>query len=530
MPAQISGNSISVKDEGVVISPSSREIDFTGAGVTATQSGNTTTVDITSGGGGFSFSSIQTDLGTTPVADSTTDTLTLTSSDLDITGNSTTDTVTINIKPNVITDVEINSANKDGLASVASMRTLGTGAQQAAAGNDARLSDTRTPTDNTVSTVKIQNDAVDNTKLANMATSTFKARVTAGTGDPEDITGTQATTLLDTFTSSLKGLTPASGGGTTNFLRADGTWSAPPDTTGITQLTSDVTAGPGSGSQAATIAANAVTNAKLADMATQTFKGRTTAGTGDPEDLTATQATALLNTVTTSLKGLAPASGGGTANFLRADITWAAPVVSASNSWDGLVIGAYNNGDPYRLLDMATNNGTVAATPTNITTSVARIAYFRPTANITVNKIRYYGVGTVASVYTVAIYNAATLARLTASLTLSTTANTWGSVGSALGVNLVAGTTYFIACSVNTTGTTAGLLCMGPTQAATTGQIAVLPNSYPGNLAANGSAMGAGLAQFAVTAGAMPDPAATIAAQAAWTGGMPAFWLDNNNA
>jgi hypothetical protein len=60
-----------------------------------------------------------------------------------------------------------------------------------------------------------------------MDTARFKGRTTAGSGDPEDLTGTQATALLDTFSSSLKGLAPASGGGTSNFLRADGTWAAP---------------------------------------------------------------------------------------------------------------------------------------------------------------------------------------------------------------------------------------------------------------------------------------------------------------
>lgn len=73
----------------------------------------------------------------------------------------------------------------------------------------------------------IDNDVVSNAKAANMATATIKGRVTAATGDPEDLTGTQATTLLDVFTSGLKGLAPLSGGGTTNFLRADGTWAAP---------------------------------------------------------------------------------------------------------------------------------------------------------------------------------------------------------------------------------------------------------------------------------------------------------------
>jgi len=80
----------------------------------------------------------------------------------------------------------------------------------------------------TVGAAEISDDAVTNDKLTNMATATFKGRTTAGTGNPEDLTVTQATALIETFTSALKGLAPASGGGTVNFLRADGTWVAPP--------------------------------------------------------------------------------------------------------------------------------------------------------------------------------------------------------------------------------------------------------------------------------------------------------------
>lgn len=43
------------------------------------------------------------------------------------------------IAPGVIVDADVAAANKDGLAAVPSLRTLGAGAQQAAAGNDARF-------------------------------------------------------------------------------------------------------------------------------------------------------------------------------------------------------------------------------------------------------------------------------------------------------------------------------------------------------------------------------------------------------
>lgn len=60
---------------------------------------------------------------------------------------------------------------------------------------------------------------------------------------------------------------------------------------GITQLTGDVTAGPGSGSQAATIANDAVTYAKMQNVsATDRLLGRSTAGAGDVEEIVCTAA------------------------------------------------------------------------------------------------------------------------------------------------------------------------------------------------------------------------------------------------
>ena len=76
-------------------------------------------------------------------------------------------------------------------------------------------------------TWSIDTGAVALAKLADVATARIFGRATAGTGVPEALTGAQATTLLDTFTAGLKGLVPASGGGTTTFLRADGSFAAP---------------------------------------------------------------------------------------------------------------------------------------------------------------------------------------------------------------------------------------------------------------------------------------------------------------
>lgn len=203
------------------------------------------------------------------------------------------------------------------------------------------------------------------------------------------------------------------------------------------------------------------------------------------------------------------------------------PGADETPDWHGTLYAAYGRCDPQQLLRMATMGGSVAATPTNISTTVARCAFFRPPANITVATIRFFGVGNTTNIYTAAIYRHSDLARLTGALNFSTTAATWGTAATGLSLSLTKDTLYIMAVGANTTGTTAGILCMSPTQAATTGTIGVLPHSWPGSLALSGNAMDGAFLQFAVTAGAMPHPAATLALQAAWTGGMPLFFLDS---
>jgi hypothetical protein len=55
---------------------------------------------------------------------------------------------------------------------------------------------------------------------------TIKGRLSTN-GDVQDLTSAQVTALLDLFSNTLKGLVPASGGGTVNFLRADQTFANP---------------------------------------------------------------------------------------------------------------------------------------------------------------------------------------------------------------------------------------------------------------------------------------------------------------
>lgn len=70
--------------------------------------------------------------------------------------------------------------------------------------------------------------ALVNADLPDMANNTVKGRSTAGTGDPEDLTGAQVNAILPVFGSTTKGVVPAPNpAGTTRYLREDGTWAVP---------------------------------------------------------------------------------------------------------------------------------------------------------------------------------------------------------------------------------------------------------------------------------------------------------------
>jgi hypothetical protein len=74
-------------------------------------------------------------------------------------------------------------------------------------------------------------NVITNSNLSQMPAMTIKANGLGTTADASDLTGAQTNLILPVFTSTLNGLVPASGGGTLNFLRADGSFAAPPGST-----------------------------------------------------------------------------------------------------------------------------------------------------------------------------------------------------------------------------------------------------------------------------------------------------------
>jgi hypothetical protein len=189
--------------------------------------------------------------------------------------------------------------------------------------------------------------AVTLAKMASIATDSFLGRDTAGTGAPEVMTPAQARVILNVAdgatanSSNATLLDRANHTGVQASASISDFGEAAQDAVGAmvgaslvytdatpslarAALTGDVTAPVGS--NALTIADDAVTNAKLANMAAGTIKGNNGGAAADPADLTGTQTTAMLDTFGATLKGLVPAPGAaGSTKFLREDGTWVVP-------------------------------------------------------------------------------------------------------------------------------------------------------------------------------------------------------------
>jgi hypothetical protein len=261
---------------------------------------------------------------------------------------------------------------------------------------------------------------------------------------------------------------------------------------GLNQLTGDVTAGPGTGSQIATIANSAVTNAKMANMAQSTIKGRAAgAGTGAPVDLSATQATAILNEFTGDagaggLKGLvvAPTTGDAT-KFLRGDATWATvstqsygtvqeegtPLTQRStlNFIGGLITAADDSG----------NSRTNVTLSSSVASSANNLSFFAATTSAQLAGVISDETGTGALVFAGSPTFTGTVAGAAASLsgnlsaqsltltgnstsviTVNTNSLVFDATNNALGIGVAPSTTAFIDM-VNSTGAAKRIITTG---------------------------------------------------------------------
>jgi hypothetical protein len=131
---------------------------------------------------------------------------------------------------------------------------------------------------------------------------------------------------LPLFTSSLNGAVGASGGGTSNFLRADGSWSSPPGSGGTVSSVGLSLPGIFSVTGSPVTSTGTLTGSLANQNANLFFSGPSSGGAAAPTFRSIVAAD--LPLFTSSLNGAVSGSGGGTVNFLRADGSWATPAGS----------------------------------------------------------------------------------------------------------------------------------------------------------------------------------------------------------
>ncbi len=168
-----------------------------------------------------------------------------------------------------------------------------------------------------IETAGIGNSQVTLAKIVNASgPNKILGRYSIGAGVYQELTVSSGLALdgsgnltAPVFSNTVAGIVPASGGGTVNFLRADGTWSAP-------------------SVSATNVSVNGLAwnNIPISTVSVQEALDYIDFNFG-PEPI-----------FTSATIGVVPASGGGTTKFLRADGTWVAP--ASGNSWTVIKLAA----------------------------------------------------------------------------------------------------------------------------------------------------------------------------------------------
>lgn len=139
-----------------------------------------------------------------------------------------------------------------------------------------------------------------------IANNTVLGNVSGGPAAAVGLTQAQLTALVNQFTSTVSGVVPASGGGSTNILYANGTWGPP---------------------------------AALAAIPNDTVLGNVSGGSATPIALTQAQLTALVNLATVSLAGTIPALSGSATQFFNGVGAFSTPASGASGANPTATIG-----------------------------------------------------------------------------------------------------------------------------------------------------------------------------------------------
>ena len=236
------------------------------------------------------------------------------------------------------------------------------------------------------STAKIMTD-VERSKLSGIATGATANAADATLLARGNHTGTQIASTI----SDLAAAVAATASVTANTAKVSNATHTG-DVTGATVLT---------------IANDAVSNAKLANVATSTIKGRVTAATGDPEDLSAAQVRTLLN-----VEDGATAGGGTPATAAQIQALTGTSAIVPANVATALSSASPSGGSNYAMDWSATicaawvvTANRVLSNPTNVVAGTTRVVTI--TANNTTERTITFGTNFKGTLPTVKVKSTA---------------------------------------------------------------------------------------------------------------------------